>query len=201
MKRQWVIICVIALMAVVSQTVFAAGAIEIPAFKEWTFADGVWEVADNGLLHVSTEGANTNAYVALPQKGNKLVYEWTIMYLESGSSNAPMAGMHILSDDVNADAQRGHSYLIWQDKKNVTVYRSILNSLRTLAKFSAPAAAGDTFTYRTELDIANQTINVYRNGELIGSINDPEMYVAGEYISARTNVTVALFSDLKISVE
>jgi hypothetical protein len=202
--RAW-LVCAIALLISVAMlfgvTSFAAD-IPVPSFDKWTFYDGVWEVTDMGLLQAESKGSNTSAYVALSQKGEKLVYEWTIWFLDTRGGNGPLAGVHILSNDATITTNRGNSYLIWQDNKNFVIYRCAeTGGMPTIAKKESTVAPNDTFTYRVEVDTVKKTIDAYRDGELFVSVEDPDMFVSGEYISTRTNVTAALFSNFKFSAE
>jgi hypothetical protein len=205
MKRLTHLICTTALLMSIAMLVGVTGLaaeVAVPAFDKWTFETGTWEVTDMGLLQAVSKGSNTNAYVALSQEGNKLVYEWTVWFLETSGSHGPLAGMHILSNDATATVNRGDSYLIWQDYKYIVVYRcAAAGGMPTIAKADATVATNDTFTYRAEVDTVEKTITVYRDGVQILVAEDPNMLVTGEYISTRTNATAALFSNIKVSME
>lgn len=170
----------------------------VPAFGSWTLFEGAWDVWDNTLLHMESRGGNTNAYVALEQKGDTHVYEWTVQFLDTTGGVGPLAGLHILSNDATHGGQRGDSYLIWQEGPNMKVYKSRNGvELATLITVPVTASVGETHHYRVIADTLENLLSIYRNGELVITIEDAEMYVEGSYISARTNVTAAIFSDIK----
>lgn len=167
----------------------------VPGFDDWVLLDGDWEIWGDTLLHNSTAGSNTNAYVPLPQKGTKLVYEWTIMFLETRGGHGPLAGVHILASDGTA-TNRGNSYLIWQDRNSIQLYKSSPD-LKTLQRWEVTTAVGESHFYRVVVDTVAKTITVYRDGQLIGEYNDPDLYTEGSFISTRTNVTAAAFSGIR----
>lgn len=170
----------------------------VPAFDQWTLHEGSWSVWDNTLLHMDNMGGNTNAYVALEQQGDILVYEWTVQFLDRAGALGPHAGLHILSNDATQGAQRGDSYLIWQEGPNMKVYKSHGGSrLATVITVPMVATVGESYRYHVTVDTQEKVITVYRNGEFVLTWPDPDLITSGSYISARTNVTTAIFSDVR----
>jgi hypothetical protein len=181
-----------------------AAEIQVPAFDKWTFQTGSWEANDLGLLHTTNAGTNTNAYVALPQHGQKHIYEWTIQFGMDGATNIFNGGLHVLSSDGAAE-QRQSGYMIWQDATKIDLFRVNANGMKTFYSFKTGWAVDTTktplkHTYRFIVDTVAKKVSLYRDNVLVGELED-DVYTQGEYISTRTNRTVTLFSDIKYWVE
>lgn len=176
--------------------------VAIPPFTEWTFYNGEWEIVDGKLTQKSTASAysNTNAYVALEQKGKIHEFEWTIDFITAGTGGGPMAGMHILAAAGETES-RGPSYLIFQDRNNLVFYRTTAAGLGpNPERVDLPVQQNETHHYRVVVDTTKGRIDVYRDDEHVLTRNDPEIYASGSYISARTNRTEAAFYNIKYTV-
>lgn len=177
--------------------------VPVPSFDQWTFGTGTWSVEDGKLLQTAHNPTNTNAYAPLEQEGRVHIYEWTIEFVDTRfPDTGPVAGVHVLASDATIDANRGNSYLIWQMKEKMIIYKGALpTALSPLIELpTEPFEKGQTYTYRTVIDTVAKTITVYRDGQKIVEIIDENIYTSGNYISARTNGSSAAFYDIKYSV-
>jgi hypothetical protein len=181
-----------------------AAEVKVPAFDQWIFQTGDWAVTDEGLLHTTREGNNTNAYVALPQQGAKHIYEWTGEFAVDGERRIMNGGLHVLCSD-GAAVQRQSGYMIWQDATKIDIYRVTANAARIIYSFNTGWPIDTTklplkHTYRFVVDGEAKKLSVYRDNVLVGEVAD-DVYTSGEYISVRTNRSTTLFSDIKYWAE
>jgi hypothetical protein len=173
-------------------------AAEIPAFSTWTHEVGTWEATATTIKHTVNTGANTNAWVALPQEGGKHIYEWTIEFGAPDFMTILNGGIHVLCSDPTT-ANRASGYLIWQDLTRIDLYKIVGDTMKRIGRFTdAPLDSSQTpvkHTYRFVADSGK--LSVFRDNVLAGEVDDAEMYNSGGYISLRTNMSVATFSDIK----
>lgn len=190
---------VLGLVVLLSTMGFTAE-IKVPAFDQWIFLTGDWAATDQGLLHTTREGTNTNAYVALPQHGKKHIYEWTVEFGVDGDKRILNGGLHVLCSD-GAATNRQSGYMIWQDATKIDLYRVNANTARIIYSFKEGWAIDTTktpwkYTYRFVVDTEANKLSIYRDNVLVGEVAD-DVYTSGEYISTRTNRSTSLFSNIK----
>jgi hypothetical protein len=191
-------------IVVLSAVAGFAAEVQVPAFNQWTHQVGTWEATDWGLMQTVATGSNTNAYVALPQQGQKHIYEWTIMFGGPEGTGILNGGIHVLCTDATA-THREAGYFIWQDGTKIDLYRINGNSLKLLQAFKEGFALDATkvpmqHTYRFVVDTVAKQLTLYRDNVLVAELED-DVYTSGKYISVRTNRSIAIFSEIKYSVE
>jgi hypothetical protein len=161
---------------------------------------GEWKVVDGGYQNTDMEPVNSNAYMELKQEGDEFIYEWTVEYLETTFGAGPAAGMQILCSDGKAE-ERGNSYLVFQDKACLRVYKSQNNVLGKAADLPCITEVGKTYTYRVVYTPKKGFMEFFRDGEKVGVYRDINSPIkSGQYISLRTNGTNAIFKDVKVTI-
>jgi|LSQX01.1.fsa_nt_gb hypothetical protein len=162
---------------------------------------GTWSVEGDVIKNTDLSSANTNAYASVAQSGEVLTYEWTVKFNSTTFSLGPAAGMHILANEATSN-NRGNSYLVFQDKEFIRLYRASGGSLPKVNDYATPVVSvGDKLTYKVVFNTKTGLMQIYRDGELIGTYTDPAPFKSGSYISLRTNGTAAEFSNIKVTQE
>lgn len=191
-KRRWVTIAVAAMVLTVGA--FASAA-QVGA-DAWTSLVGGWAAEGGALVNSDGVNGNTQAYAEVAQSGETVIYTWTVDFRNTTFSLGPAAGMHIMSDDAT-HAQRGNSYLVFQDSDFIRIYKAA-GALTKVADLPVTAAVGDKHTYRVEFNTASGLMQVYRNDVLAGEWRDSLPLKSGQYISVRTNGSIAAFTDVSV---
>lgn len=166
--------------------------------NQWKSAVGTWSFGDK-VTNTDTGNSNTNAYAAVAQSGEVLTYEWTVKFVSTTFSVGPAAGMHIVADEATS-ANRGNSYLVFQDRDFIRLYRASAGSLPKVGDIPTPAvSAGETYDYKVVFNTRTGLMEIFRNGKLMGTYTDAAPFKSGSHISLRTNGTVAEFSGIKVT--
>ncbi len=107
--------------------------------------------------------------------------------------------MHILANEATSN-NRGNSYLVFQDKEFIRLYRAAGGSLVKVNDYSTPVvSAGDGFTYKVVFNTKTGLMEIFRDGKLVGTYTDSAPFQSGSYISLRTNGTAADFSGISVT--
>lgn len=176
---------------------YAANTVIIP-IEAWESVVGDWKAIDGALVNSDGVAGNTNAFAEVEQEGKILTYEWTVDFKDTTFSLGPAAGLHILSDDAK-EAQRGNSYLIFQDKAFIRLYKSSGGRLAKVSEFPVVAALGETHKYRVEFNTSSGVMKIFRDGAEVGTWTDSSPLKSGRYVSVRTNGTIAMFRDIAVT--
>lgn len=197
LKRNFATVLLVGMFVVTAGVFAAASEVSLDA---WTSLAGDWKVEGNTYINGDGNHANTRASATVDQTGETLTYRWTIDFGATTFSLGPAAGMHILSDN-GTEVQRGNSYLIFQDSEFIRLYKAGFGALNKVTDFPVGAKAGDVHTYRVDFNTTTGLMQVFRNDELVGEWMDPLPLKSGQFISVRTNGTIAAFSDIHVTVK
>ena len=166
---------------------------------KWLPGEGEWEIEKDTMVNYDIMSLDTNIYQELEQfSDGTYIYEYKVTYLESGNEYAPAAGLHFMASDGET-ANRGDSYLVFQDNNSMQLYRSIAGSMYNVTLVPGfGAVVGDTSVIRTEYNTKTGLIKVYLNDTLVIEFADTDPIMDGIAISFRTNGTVAAYDYVKV---
>ncbi len=160
--------------------------------SQWNFIKVKFILSNNSLIQSDINEWNTHCYRKIQQSG-VIFYEYNVI-MNNGILDA---GLHIYASKGSL-SQRGTSYLIWQYKLGFVIYKTISNRLIEKNRFDSPNFRDKQYKCKIKYDPDKGIINIWKDGVLIGQWIDKNPIQSGDYISFRTNKTVAEFSDLKI---
>lgn len=187
---------VLTLVLVQSVTLAAEVNVAPNAFQA---AAGTWVPSATTITNTDTSSNNTNAYAPIEQKGTEITFEWTITFKETLFSSGPAAGMHILCSE-GPSTTRGTSYLVFQDKSFVRIYKTSGGKLLKNGDFpTTDLTPGETHTYKAVYSTQSGVLTVYRDGQSVGTFTDAAPIQNGEFVSLRTNGSVAEFKAIKVT--
>ena len=69
---------------------------------------------------------------------------------------------------------------------------------KDMKKFDVPAAGGQWIDFRAIYDTATGTVEITRNGKVLGTWTDPDPLKTGRDVSIGTYMTHASFKDLEV---
>lgn len=194
MKRS--LFFVVLMLGLVLAQGFAAAAEFKIGVNDWTPVVGSWSVSGSAYKNSDTTSNNTIAYAAVEQSGTEITVQWTTTFGPTAFSMGPAAGMHLMASEASS-AQRGISYLVFQDQNYIRIYKSSGSSLAKTGDLPTPIVEpGQTFTYRVVFNTKTGLLTVYRDGKEMGTYLDPSPIQSGSFISLRTNGSVAEFKDV-----
>lgn len=179
------------------------------ALTEWVLDPirGDWEVVTDPefqLINRDDVHTTTNAYTQVDQQGKKLIYEWTIEFIEgTGEESAGVYLMAAKSRPSAGQGQGGDSYLVLQRRTRLELFKYIdgqEKSVHNQNLLGGPVEFGERNTYRVEIHPESGLIEVYRNGTFLGNWNDPSPLQSGAYVAARTTRLHAVFSDIRLTI-
>lgn len=169
--------------------------------NDWIPVEGDWEIASGMMINNDITNGNTNIYQELEQVGDAtFIYEYKVTYDAKGNQWAPAAGIHFMASDAEA-AQRGDSYLVFQDVNEMQLYRCEAGGITVVKQVPGfPAVVGKTNIIRAEFNTVTGNIKVFLNGDLVIDWTDSDPLFDGLAISLRTNGTVASYDYVKVWV-
>ncbi len=169
--------------------------------NDWIPVVGDWEIASGMMINNDINNGNTNIYQELEQVGDAtFIYEYKVTYDAKGSEWAPAAGIHFMASDGEA-AQRGDSYLVFQDFNEMQLYKCEAGGINAVQRVPGfPAVLGRTNVVRAEYNTKTGSIKVFLNGELVIDWTDSDPLFDGLAISFRTNGTAASYDYIKVWV-
>ncbi len=160
---------------------------------------GKWTVtADNEIEQHDTKDGVSNAYKVIPQTGKM---EYRAKYKYTGGRNSGIT-IYIMCDDADK-TERGNAYLLvdGNDDKahgNFIINRVTDDKTKDMKKFDVPSAGGQWVDFRATYDSATGTVEVTRNGKVLGSWTDPSPLKDGKHFSIGTYMTHASFKDIEV---
>ena len=160
---------------------------------------GKWVVVGETEIeqHDNKDGVS-NAYKSIPQTGKM---EYRAKYKYTGGRNSGIT-IYIMCDDADK-TERGNAYLLvdGNDDKahgNFIINRVTNDKTKDMKKFDVPPAGGQWIDFRATYDTATGTVEITRNGKVLGTWTDPEPLKTGRDVSIGTYMTHASFKDLEV---
>lgn len=167
---------------------------------DWIPVYGEWDILGSQMVNFDLGNNNTNIYQDLEQTGKGLfIYEYKVTPENKSKDYAPCVGLHFMASD-GEHAARGDSYLIFQDAKELQIYRSRKGILGQ-AIVQVPGfgcAIGQESVIRVEYHNTKGLIVVYVNGKKAVDWTDFDPIKEGYFISLRTNCTAASYDYVKV---
>ena len=160
---------------------------------------GKWVVTGETEIeqHDAKDGVS-NAYKSIPQTGKM---EYRAKYKYTGGRNSGIT-IYIMCDDADK-TERGNAYLLvdGNDDKahgNFIINRVTNDKTKDMKKFDVPSAGGQWIDFRATYDTATGTVEITRNGKVLGTWTDPDPLKTGRDVSIGTYMTHASFKDLEV---
>jgi len=160
---------------------------------------GKWVVIGETEIeqHDPKDGVS-NAYKSIPQTGKM---EYRAKYKYTGGRNSGIT-IYIMCDDADK-TERGNAYLLVDGNDDKAHGQFIINRVtndktKDMKKFDVPAAGGQWIDFRATYDTATGTVEITRNGKVLGSWTDPEPLTTGRDVSIGTYMTLASFKEIEV---
>ncbi len=160
---------------------------------------GKWVVVSETELeqHDAKDGVS-NAYKAIPQTGKM---EYRAKYKYTGGRNSGIT-IYIMCDDADK-TERGNAYLLVDGNDEKSHGQFIINRVtddktKDMRKFDCPPAGGQWIDFRATYDAGTGTVEITRNGKVLGSWTDPSPLKEGKHFSIGTYMTRANFKDMEV---
>ena len=160
---------------------------------------GKWVVvSDTEIEQHDPKDGVSNAYKSIAQSGKM---EYRAKYKYTGGRNSGIT-IYIMCDDAGK-TERGNAYLLVDGNDDKGHGQFIINRVtddktRDMKKFDCPPAGGQWIDFRATYDSATGTIEITRNGKVLGSWTDPEPLKTGRDFSIGTCMTRASFKDIEV---
>ena len=183
----------------------AAGGAGTPAGKVESMRTGVkmvkgkWVVvAENEIEQHDNKDGVSNAYKSIPQTGKM---EYRARYKYNGGKSACVT-IYIMCDDGDK-TERGNAYLLVdalneKGHAEFVIVRVTDDKTRDVKKLESTPVNGQWIDFRATYDSATGTIEITRNGKVLGSWTDPEPLKTGRDFSIGTCMTRASFKDIEV---
>ena len=160
---------------------------------------GKWVVTGETEIeqHDAKDGVS-NAYKSIPQTGR---LEYRAKYKYTGGKNSGIT-IYIMCDDADK-TERGNAYLLVDGNDDKSHGQFIINRVtddktKDMKKFDCPPAGGQWIDFRATYDADTGTVEITRNGKVLGSWTDPSPLKEGKHFSIGTYMTHASFKDLEV---
>ena len=160
---------------------------------------GKWVVvSDTEIEQHDPKDGVSNAYKSIPQTGKM---EYRAKYKYTGGRNSGIT-IYIMCDDADK-TERGNAYLLVDGNDDKGHGQFIINRVtddktKDMKKFDCPPAGGQWIDFRATYDAETGTVEITRNGKVLGSWTDPSPLKDGKHFSIGTYMTHASFKDMEV---
>ena len=160
---------------------------------------GKWvAVSDTEIEQHDAKDGVSNAYKVIPQTGKM---EYRAKYKYTGGRNSGIT-IYIMCDDADK-TERGNAYLLVDGNDDKGHGQFIINRVtddktKDMKKFDCPPAGGQWIDLRATYEADTGTVEITRNGKVLGSWTDPSPLKDGKQFSIGTYMTHASFKDLEV---
>lgn len=153
---------------------------------QWIPYQGIWAINAGQLEQTDEANSNTSLSAPLTQNlSNRYLYHWQGAI--SGTGTNRRAGLHFFADNPSLP-NRGNGYFVWfrVDQSQLQFYE-VTNDVFTLqATFPMTVNAGQLYDWKVVYDRITGLMEVYQDGNFIGSWTDATPYSNGNCISLRS---------------
>ena len=160
---------------------------------------GKWvAVSETEIEQHDNKDTVSNAYKSIPQSGKM---EYRAKYKYNGGKSACVT-IYIMCDDGDK-IERGNAYLLVdalneKGRAEFVIVRVTDDKTKEVKKLESTPVNGQWIDFRATYDTATGTVEITRNGKVLGTWTDPEPLKTGKDFSIGTCMTRASFKDMEV---